>query len=776
MRNKKRTHAIKAALFSLLGILLLTGLYMGVNRFIFASATEREHHLEPFLPMESATSQVTLLTRLQTIPAGYPFPEFEISVPEGVEEMMAPNTMPSDQAAVIVSKYIWEMHGTDISGKTMFLGLETFPSSTRTFWQGLIWSYCDVVDFIIHYNFTIDSVTGERISISINDWFPSGNVGEDISGGCHETLVAFYTEIARDFAERHFHFTTVESVTYEGMRQLEHYQNSLVCMCREPNPCPTQTAIFEEYMYYYELGCPMLESRFGPRGIPTIQCTNYGCSGGINQPLVFIGGPFPCHTIMNGETLMDFIATDDTGRSARISVSMESRRLTSLCTQHNDIIPGFDAQPDWDSERLPGPHDPALPLYPYAGPFLTIYLGPDQPAWAVQIQPSTDFHTFADPLVQYSSPDLNLYHDPNWPLDWQFINMNFSHDRIPISVSVVRRRVNDVGAGAALESVDLTIPGGWVPGFYEYAIPVFDNGHDYYYFVRTVWPEGYAFHFFRLNSGSHPDVGTATPPQIPNPTPLPDGTQQGEDINVPIPAGTVWNVLPTIRQYFIKNCNCGQFVNQDWQIIDPATGEIIGDHLGHGGPPPSFVYDRELGLFGHPGYGFGYHDLLGMHPIDEFMQMIGSSFADFDWWRNPTEGLIAIEAVDSTRRIYNEREYLNQYDELVTETFWDINPGARTSRFALMNDREFVTGFDFDGVNIHYPHYTAAASIPSLIAVSQNGMWGLANWNGHIIIPLVFENLVIIENTPFHATAFARYNGRYGILDIFGTSAALGDA
>jgi len=527
-------------------------------------------------------------------------------------------------------------------------------------------------------------------------------------------------------------------------------------------------------MYYYNSGCPALESRFGRGGIPTIQCQE--CGGGINQPSSFFAGSFPCHAITNGETMLDFVATDDTGRSARIAISMETRRLNSLSTQHNDIVPGFDAQPDRETdERLPGPGNPAEPLYPFAGPFLTAYLGPDNPAWAMQIPPYTDFHGF----FEYPGPTLTLNHDQNQSLDWQFISMDFSRERIPISVSVVRRRVNDVGDGAALESISLTILDGWAPGLYEYKILIFDDGYDYFYFVRTVWPEGYAWHYFRVNSGSHPEVGIATPPQILNPTPPPESPyeyptqsdEQSEVSNVSIPPGTVWDMLPTLTHSRIFNCNCGQFVNDDWLTIDPFTGEITGDHLGHGGPQPGFVYDRERGLFGHPGYGFGYHDLLGMHPIGDFIEMLISIHAGFDQWRNPIDGLIAVESVDYSLRQYYEREYMNQDNELVPETFWYLpRETAFTGRFALMNNRQFVTDFIFDGVSV--PFRAGQQFSPDVMAVSQNGMWGIVNWRGDTVLPFIFENLVMI----CHSTAFARYNGRYGILDIPMTAYTLGGA
>lgn len=767
MKNNKRNHAFKAAVFSLLGILLLTGIYLGVNRFIFASATDREIHLEPFQPMEATQPQATLLTRLEAVPEGYPFPEFSIFVPDGVEELMTPSTISSDQAATIISRYIWEMHGTDISGKIMFLGLESFPSSTRTHWQGHVWSPHDFYGMVIHYNFSIDSVTGERIAILINDWFPAEALGEDLSGASHETLVDFYTEIARDFAQRHFHFTEVVSVTYEGMRRLEDYQTQLICECREPNPCPTQTLIHDEFMYYYESGDPMLENRFGYSTPPTIQCQE--CRGGINQTFTYIAGNWPCHAIMSGETMLDFIATDDTGRSARIAVSMGARRLNSLTTQHNDIVPGFELRPDPDpsSYATHSPsHDPSDSLYPEPGPHFTLYLDrgpmpPDQQTWSTQIPPSTDFNTFyMDPIHTLSlTPRQDLLFGSS---GWELIRIVFADGRSPLEISAIRRQVEDIGPDSSMESVEIR-NGGWQEASSDYSFYIFDDGYDYFYFLRIVWEEGFTFQVFRINSANLPGY---TPPELEY-NPASEDTEQDPDT----PAGVVWLVPPTLNHGHIQQCNCGQFVNQDWQTIDPLTGEIVGDHLGHGGPLPGFVYDQAHQLFGHPGYGFGYHDLLGMHPINEFIEMLVGRHVGFDQWRNPIDGLITVESVDFSMRQYYELEYVNQYNELVVETFWYLPPEAFTGRFALMNNGQFLTDFIFDGVSYQFIDWQRSTG-PDVIAVSQNGRWGLVNWRGDTVIPFMFENMVVIP----HSSAFVRYNGRYGILDLPMTGYNLRDA
>ena len=53
------------------------------------------------------------------------------------------------------------------------------------------------------------------------------------------------------------------------------------------------------------------------------------------------------------------------------------------------------------------------------------------------------------------------------------------------------------------------------------------------------------------------------------------------------------------------------------------------------------------------------------------------------------------------------------------------------------------------------------------LAVSLDGNWGVAEIRGDNLIPFIFEDLVFIDDN----TAFAKYGGKYGILDLTRTAA-----
>jgi len=78
-----------------------------------------------------------------------------------------------------------------------------------------------------------------------------------------------------------------------------------------------------------------------------------------------------------------------------------------------------------------------------------------------------------------------------------------------------------------------------------------------------------------------------------------------------------------------------------------------------------------------------------------------------------------------------------------------------------MYERELVTDFIFDGG----PTWWSSFNFDT-IHVSRDGYWGMVDRNGSIVLSFMFENIVRIDED----SAFARLDGRYGILDLQLTS------
>ena len=214
-------------------------------------------------------------------------------------------------------------------------------------------------------------------------------------------------------------------------------------------------------------------------------------------------------------------------------------------------------------------------------------------------------------------------------------------------------------------------------------------------------------------------------------------TTYNETETPPVPMtsdeGVVWLVAPTLEHEYIRRCNnCGEIRDGQERLIDLTTGLLTGEYrdfehvnmYAFGTAMPGWAYDPQTGLFGHPGLEFDYciwSGKLGMHPLNEFDERVSAidvyGVNTDPYWEqaitNQLErlsGAIAVQRVDYS---------LKQYEDPPRERLWFIPSEGRSGRYALMYNREFITDF-------------------------------------------IFDHIIIIDET----TAFAKYNGKYGIVDI----------
>jgi len=243
-----------------------------------------------------------------------------------------------------------------------------------------------------------------------------------------------------------------------------------------------------------------------------------------------------------------------------------------------------------------------------------------------------------------------------------------------------------------------------------------------------------------------------------------------EEPDPPAEPTLIWIVPPTREHDHITRCNCGFFIDQEWRVVDPITGQLTGDfHGGHGGPAPDWVYDPALGLFGHAGYEHGYHSFMGMHTPGDF-----EAIAD-NWDIQHSSGLIAVQAVDSTRRQYLGDDTEAYGDLYYGQDWWRLTEDAFTGMYAVMYNRRLITDFVFtDGAKwwhrfMHFENIEWEFSNIDLIPMNFGGNnWGAIDRQGNVALPFIFENLVAIDENR----ALARVNGMYGILDMRATMAA----
>ena len=203
----------------------------------------------------------------------------------------------------------------------------------------------------------------------------------------------------------------------------------------------------------------------------------------------------------------------------------------------------------------------------------------------------------------------------------------------------------------------------------------------------------------------------------------------------------IWAVLPTLEYEHIYHC-CADFSTalHGGMAIDGTTGQLTGEyavlHEGHGPLGRGWVYDPELSLLGFG--GIGDYSGIDLRPIDEWMDL-------FVQW-GEQYGLMMVERVDSSVR--NVTSFGSEY----------LSDEAYSGEFAVMYFGTFVTDFIFDGGGTLGGAVLRYDTIP----MHKDGKWGMIDRDGNIAIPFVFAHILRIDEN----TVFARYNGRYGILDV----------
>jgi hypothetical protein len=286
---------LKVAGAAALIVTLASVVFIGVNGIAFAAATQ-----PAALPM---TDDVKSAYSIQDVAADYKTPNLTVIIAENLDGNGKPyytpaaNTMSPEEAAQIGARYIWDMFGESMDGKTVEMSYTAWPSHSRTHWHGTIEAL---------YGFSIDAVTGEWISIQ-----PRLDIPEPTDPGEGKTYtlspvqfealqyeapanVDEYAEAARAFAQKHFNHSTVTDVEFV---RISLNQGG-------------RAAALEASKAYHEA---YHEDK--------------------NKPFTF--------TLYEKGRSITFNVTDDTGRTAFVLMDMDSKQVILLDTSDSDFIPGY---------------------------------------------------------------------------------------------------------------------------------------------------------------------------------------------------------------------------------------------------------------------------------------------------------------------------------------------------------------------------------------------------------------------------------------------------
>jgi hypothetical protein len=226
-----------------------------------------------------------------------------------------------------------------------------------------------------------------------------------------------------------------------------------------------------------------------------------------------------------------------------------------------------------------------------------------------------------------------------------------------------------------------------------------------------------------------------------------DSDLSQDNANVPKVSDFVWKVEPTLEYGSIYYCVCGYFGvdDADSQAVNTKTGFIEeSEHYGHGFGVTNYLYDESKNLFGHYTWDEG-GEVYEMMSAGEFISNVWGA-----------ERIKAFQKIDSDK----VTKYKNDWDG----DSYDLSSANVSEKYAVANVITFVSDFIYDYSNEaggwNFSNYNAN----NIITLVLDGKWGILDKEGKTVVPFCFEHIVLIDEK----TAFAKIDGKYGILYIYG--------
>jgi len=220
----------------------------------------------------------------------------------------------------------------------------------------------------------------------------------------------------------------------------------------------------------------------------------------------------------------------------------------------------------------------------------------------------------------------------------------------------------------------------------------------------------------------------------------------------------IWKLDPTLEYDTISFFHnifgfVGYTVDYQMYVLDGQTGQVIGDAYATGGfgDPYYYGYYAETDTFLY-NIEYAYHPAAKEDVVlssqnkaicvVEIVKYIGDGYEYYD---GKQDGKCAV--------------YIN--GDFVSDYVYDYVIGGNSVAFVMQNgkfafadmDGKLLTEFIFDDVGV---------IADGFIAAGIDDKWFFVDKHGNAVIPYGFEHIVNIDGS----TAFVKYNGRYGILDV----------
>ena len=207
-------------------------------------------------------------------------------------------------------------------------------------------------------------------------------------------------------------------------------------------------------------------------------------------------------------------------------------------------------------------------------------------------------------------------------------------------------------------------------------------------------------------------------------------------------ASAAWVIAPTLEYESIGYCPEHEvYYSEEGERIDVKTGEGTGKYCAHGGGWINFYYDKSIGLYG----------VISMDET-EFYYDIFTEKELADNYPFIMDKLNLFGLFDSSKVVTT-----TQYDENNTPFIEYDTSKAILGKFAVADGIEFITEFIYsDDETKGWRNYN------NIIAARLDDKWGIIDKKGNIATPFIYEHAITIDDK----TAFAKYEGKYGILKV----------
>ena len=279
MKSKKNKGFVRVATASILSVGLLGAGYALVASETFASTP---HNTTPVVVHYESASQNFVAPSLTVS---------ECRVNGGCTTPSR-NALSMEKAAQYAARYIWDVTGVNVDGMHVEMNYAPWISHNRSYWVGRIGDSKEAMSDFSQYafRFIIDATTGERIDL-------------------HQS----------------FPWLT-------NLPQVATPEGGIFTSDIQGGECPWTNFSNGQREVYIKMANDFAQGQFNNTTI-----TNIKFVGSASAGLAKDGdGGF----VMRERTLI-FNVTDESGRIAELSFWMNNGRLSSIITNHNDILPNF---------------------------------------------------------------------------------------------------------------------------------------------------------------------------------------------------------------------------------------------------------------------------------------------------------------------------------------------------------------------------------------------------------------------------------------------------